>query len=268
MIAAVTLALGACVVGNPESVEGLGAPAIQAKCTLACDNPDPPRCLDDGRTLRSLSGGGCVSGSCRYEQSDVECRWGCSEGRCLEEFCAQVVCDSPPPAECADANTLRRFDADGWCEAGRCHYAPSEAACEHGCEAGECTDNRCAAVVCDDPPVAYCVDIRTLRTFGKGSCEAGECSYASTDQTCEHGCDPTTGACNDDCRLWDIKAQQWCGAGAYNCDCTGGCGVQDSCPPSDDDPDCQTWDFDRDEPCPAGIFNCDCAGGCGSASCD
>src|SRR5207248_3254201 len=65
---------------------------------------------------------------------------------------------------------------------------------------GPLSHDSCTAVLCNNPPSGFCIDITTLRKFSQnGMCTAGLCSYGHTDVTCENGC--SVGACqgSDSC---------------------------------------------------------------------
>lgn len=111
--------------------------------------------------------------------------------------CAGVSCNAPPPASCADADTLRSFDPVGACAAGACSYAARSTTCRFGCAAGACRADPCAGVTCEMPPADSCVDADTLRRFARpGVCSGGSCTYAPRNETCAFGC--AAGACRGD----------------------------------------------------------------------
>jgi hypothetical protein len=57
----------------------------------------------------------------------------------------------------------------------------------------------CSGVVCNSPPPSACLDDDTSRYFPPfGVCEAGRCTYESTDIHCSEGCDLDTGRCSGD----------------------------------------------------------------------
>ncbi|MBI5510581.1 MAG: hypothetical protein HY903_17630 [Deltaproteobacteria bacterium] len=60
----------------------------------------------------------------------------------------------------------------------------------------------CAGVTCSTPPPSACLDYQTSRYFPPfGTCDAGHCTYTSTDVACPQGCDLDTGRCAGDlCR--------------------------------------------------------------------
>ena len=66
---------------------------------------------------------------------------GCSDGDGPgPEPCANVTCDDPPDAECADANTVRIYTSPGTCSEGNCDYPHQDINCPNGCENGLCKD--------------------------------------------------------------------------------------------------------------------------------
>jgi cysteine-rich repeat protein len=52
--------------------------------------------------------------------------------------CADVTCDSPPPDECLDGDTLRDYLDSGYCEDGDCYYTFTDVFCDDGCDLGAC----------------------------------------------------------------------------------------------------------------------------------
>jgi hypothetical protein len=54
--------------------------------------------------------------------------------------CDQVVCGTPPAAECIDAATLWVYDEAGRCEEGLCVYGYRDVACNGGCASSACAD--------------------------------------------------------------------------------------------------------------------------------
>ncbi len=65
------------------------------------------------------------------------------------------------------------------------------------CSGGVCAG---APVACAAPPASTCIDANTLRTYSAtGTCSAGSCTYASSDETCPVAC--SGGACS----CWTIS---------------------------------------------------------------
>ncbi len=180
---------------------GGGAPALDCETDADCFAPPADACRD-GETLRRYNPlGTCeVEGStCSYAFTDITCQGECSDGGCVEveDPCATVTCDAPPDPACANPGTLRTHTGPGTCADGECSYPFTETGCPHGCEDGACLSDACAGVVCDTPPPTTCADAGTLRTYASpGTCSAGSCEYASTDQDCPLGC--SQGRCRQD----------------------------------------------------------------------
>jgi hypothetical protein len=118
--------------------------------------------------------------------------YSCVEGVCRRDVvnrCQGVLCNTPPVAACADANTVRSFASNGTCNqiSGQCDYSFSTVNCPSGCSAGACI-NSCQGVVCATPPAAECVG-SVRRTYSvTGFCSNGACSYAHVDIVCTMGC--------------------------------------------------------------------------------
>lgn len=55
-----------------------------------------------------------------------------------DDPCEGITCDSPPPDECLDAQTVRDYLDVGYCEDGACYYTFTDVVCEEGCEYGAC----------------------------------------------------------------------------------------------------------------------------------
>jgi hypothetical protein len=97
-----------------------------------------------------------------------------TQGTCVGRACvsAPLLCASPPPAECRDSSTLRRYLTQGQCTQGQCQYMPVDTSCPQGCSNAQCTNDPCLGVVCDKPPSSC---------YSKpGLCAAGQCSYAKS----------------------------------------------------------------------------------------
>lgn len=159
---------------------------------VMCDEEPPSTCVD-ANTLRVFDlGGACEDGDCTYGSRELPCEHGCEAGACLADLCEGVTCDSPP-SMC--------HESAGSCVEGACEYAlrPATAVCDDGeaCTVGDrCGTGICGgtALRCDAPPSADCVDGSILREFSPvGVCGAGECTYTSSERSCEFGC--SAGSC-------------------------------------------------------------------------
>ena len=144
----------------------------------ACGQFDLDPCLDKSPGVSCVPADPCMEGSCSATS-------GCSA--------TPVVCDTPPAATCADANTLRTFSSSGTCSTGTCDYPSTDTTCANGCANGACTGVTPACTTspnsCTTPPPTTCTDANTLRTYAStGTCSNDTCSYASTDTTCANGC--------------------------------------------------------------------------------
>ncbi len=162
-----------------------GSNAVCMGDAIACQSPPAPVC--DGNTLKvAAATGTCAAGACDYAVTDVVCADGCSNGACLGNPCANVVCDSPPTPCHVDSGT---------CQNGVCAYAfDNGASCDDGvaCTEGDtCTNGVCGGTVrtCVTPPAAACKDAETLVVNASaGSCADGACSYVGIDVPCAFGC--------------------------------------------------------------------------------
>ena len=186
-----------------------GSNAVCMGDAIACQSPPAPVC--DGNTLKvAAATGTCAAGACDYAVTDVVCADGCSNGACLGNPCANVVCDSPPTPCHVDSGT---------CQNGVCAYAfDNGASCDDGvaCTEGDtCTNGVCGGTVrtCVTPPAAACKDAETLVVNASaGSCADGACSYVGIDVPCAFGCVTVDGVgrCEGDP----------CGGGDRNCNGT------------------------------------------------
>ncbi|MBN2494076.1 MAG: hypothetical protein JXR96_05760 [Deltaproteobacteria bacterium] len=176
---------------------------------VVCDEPPKAHCADASSLVEYDPAGSCdpATGECAYGSQERDCEHGCEAGRCQDpDLCIGVICDSPPDNSCADASSLRIYEAVGSCDplTGDCEYDFELRDCEHGCEGGWCTDqDLCAGVVCESPPPDICADDRTLLVYEQvGMCdpETGRCVYEAEAQACEHGCEH--GRCKPGQEAW------------------------------------------------------------------
>ena len=192
---------------------------------IYCDKSEARFCKDD-QTLQIFAPRGVCSSSsgeadCRYATREVACDDGCLDGACVENTCKGMVCTVPEARYC-EGDDLVAWEPRGRCADGECVYEQRLETCEFGCEGGECRENPCIGVTCNNPYAAYCEDDTVLRYFlPDGVCDEGVCVYAAETVVCEHGCldgqcvgDPCAGVicnlppatyCEDDAVLtfWD-----------------------------------------------------------------
>jgi hypothetical protein len=184
-----------CVYGAQPVTCGLGGCA-GGRCVngdpcehLTCDTPPAHYCVGDA--LRTFSAqGACGQGQCLYEPEDLVCAQGCAQGACQGEPCAGVSCHAPPSAYCKNGSTLVFWNGQpGHCTGGVCTYGVAELTCEESCEAGACTEDPCAGVICARPPVVHCDGATLVRYAAVGECLLdGWCSYEEALEVCPSGC--------------------------------------------------------------------------------
>ncbi len=131
----------------------------------------------------------------------------CANGKCAIDAAALNVCGecAPEPQEiCAD-------DIDNDCDG-----VTDEPLCLPPCVAG----------ACNTPPVAYCVDAETLRTFAStGQCVGGGCVYQDNEVPCLLGCNDVSRACSGCSNACSVAGATECSAAARRT-----CGAQaDGC---------------------------------------
>ncbi len=126
---------------------------------------------------------------CQYVSKTFNCTSGCAEERCIEEPCANLVCNKPPARYC-DGENLVIFDTIGQCEAGECTYLRQVIPCGGDCQNGQCSDkDPCEDVKCNIQPASYCMGEGLLRVFDSlGRCENGVCMYGHQDMACSEEC--------------------------------------------------------------------------------
>lgn len=147
--------VGACVYEvareNCEFGCSAGACLPDPCAALACNTPDPPSCAADGHTRLTYPSPGICSAvgglaSCRYIAQGEWCQWGCKNGVCVTDPCADKTCSDPPAPTCVYApNPTRAYvqtTHPGWCNPanGSCVYDDVDLTlCETGlCSAGHC----------------------------------------------------------------------------------------------------------------------------------
>ena len=147
--------------------------------------PGAPPGSQPGSPDAGCTGEGCTTGTPDLAEGGV----GGGEDLASPTTCEGVSCNTPPARVCADAQTLRIYDASGSCSDGKCSYASRTESCSGGCANGACMNNPCQGVTCNLPPANHCLDASTLVVPSPaGSCSGGSCHYAESFQTCPFGC--------------------------------------------------------------------------------
>lgn len=156
-----------------------------------------------------------------------------------------TACTTPPATECADSGTLRTWATPGACNtAGVCVYGHVDFACEHGCAEGACLAavDPCADVVCDEPPATTCDGAALVTWASLGTCDDGQCAYASVSLACELGCadgacvgDPCNGVVCDDPPSPCHAATGTCSSGVCSYAVLTGAACDDGAACTDDD---------------------------------
>ncbi|MCU0692355.1 MAG: hypothetical protein MUF54_13225, partial [Polyangiaceae bacterium] len=168
---------------------------VESPCNeVFCLKPPAPYCENESNLIVFSPEGRCAvvgsSAQCRYDSQPLPCDHGCESGRCQDDPCAGVRCDTPPARHCEDA-VLVVYEPYGVCdEGGLCSYAEQRHACIQPCWDASCgEDDACTWVTCDVPPASYCADATFLRVYGRdGWCDEGFCSYVPSDLPCPDGC--------------------------------------------------------------------------------
>ena len=146
----------------------------------------PPASYCSGSTkVYYYSAGACNSGACSYTQLSQSCQYGCTNGSCNVSVCAGVTCNSPPASACISNSTLRTYSSDG-CSGGSCQYPATDTTCTFGCSSGQCINDPCDGVVCNNPPQPYCEGNNAVN-FGS-ACSDGQCNYQKIVAICESAC--------------------------------------------------------------------------------
>jgi hypothetical protein len=142
---------GACTYVSHDR-ECSSCPDCDACSGVTCDTP-PSSCY--------AAIGTCREGACTYPYADgAECSGPdpcVTEYRCLSGLChgeTRIPCTTPPGPTCADATTLRVYDAAGTCRDGECEYPATLSPCPVVCRANGCSGNACGSGWCPLPVVA------------------------------------------------------------------------------------------------------------------
>lgn len=123
------------------------------ECDTFCLLPDPDCELPYTGCGQEMapqcpSGQLCAEVDCQSQQANT-----CSM-QCVDDPCADVICDSPNEPLCVGETTLRSFE-QGQCTEGSCVYSQSDTVCEFRCEQGACVTGCGDGIVqqsetCDD----------------------------------------------------------------------------------------------------------------------
>ncbi len=179
---------------------------IDAPCSqVTCDAPPSPYC-NGGVLMIYEPKGRCDNGKCFYRLQKRECPSGfCKAGRCVEDPCAGVTCKAPPAAFCgSDGSTFYTYPSEGWCDGeagGVCTFGSMGNYCSDGCVDGQCVNEPCAYVSCDEGPNPACEPNGLLETWDWNTdvCKSGVCLWTTLTETCSDGC--KEGYCAEDpCR--------------------------------------------------------------------
>jgi cysteine-rich repeat protein len=114
-----------------------------------------------------------------------------------DDSCDGITCNSPPPDECLDDQTMRDYLDTGYCEDGACYYTFTDVECAEGCELGACLECgngvRQTGEECDD-----------------GDQESGDgCSESCVFEYCGDGVTGTLIEVGDDFESGDLLALPW-----------------------------------------------------------
>ncbi len=174
-------------------------------CTSVCRDEcqfGAVRCQDSGLS------------SCADRNFDGCSEWGPKEACAAGESCEAGVCR--PVGECTDQCTANACIETSLTQCGNydldpCREPSPGVSCMPAdtCMEGSCAPEGCVvtARVCAAPPAPSCIDASTLRSFSSsGTCNTGDCEYASTDTVCPEGCENgqcAGGAC--DTGIFDLS---------------------------------------------------------------
>ena len=179
-----------------------GACVVDPCDRITCDTPGS-RCDGDFR-LVGVAPGVCERGVCTYDETVEDCTvelgGTCVDGECvIGDPCDDILCDAPPPTDCADGTTARTWADIGTCADEVCTYAATLTPCEGGlvCELGSCVPNlSCDGITCDSPPEPYCTGTVASTWLADGECFEGTCVYETVDRDCaDDGLACEDGAC-------------------------------------------------------------------------
>jgi len=185
--------IGACIEGgctyteNRVDCDGTGQLCEFGQCItpdacgdIRCDTPPSGFCFGH-RAISFALPGGCLSGSCIYNESNIDCAalgLACRSGVCVD-LCADEPCGDPPAPRCGPESTII-FAGDPACDSatGACEWSEIVEVCEGDtyCDGTRCVDP-CEGVVCDDPPEPNCEGELLVSQVSPGICRNAECFY-------------------------------------------------------------------------------------------
>ena len=90
------------------------------------------------------------------------------------------------------------YPATGVCNDGECTYTPTETPCAstETCAQGAClVVDPCEGVTCASPPADFCNGNSAVTYSSAGTCNEGDCNYASTTEACGDFAFCESGAC-------------------------------------------------------------------------
>ncbi len=178
---------------------------------VTCNTPPEDGC--ESNTLVTWEAAGeCnwTTGLCVYEETATDCAANlqvCENTACVDK-CADQPCNTPDPSFC-DGTVAVTWNQQGTCDwmTGLCGYEEASrddcSASETVCQDGICS-NKCADVVCDNAPVAFCEGNTLIFYEVPGECvwQSGECFYLPMQENCEDSqmvCNPGDGESNAFC---------------------------------------------------------------------
>ena len=188
--------------GTDEACEAGQCVTVPDPCAeVVCDTPPAATC-DGNSVVTYATTGTCVAGECTYESAGTDACAAtetCSNGVCVPSTdpCAEVSCNAPP-ADACNGNSAVNYPATGVCNDGECTYTPTETPCAstETCAQGAClVVDPCEGVTCASPPADFCNGNSAVTYSSAGTCNEGDCNYASTTEACGDFAFCESGAC-------------------------------------------------------------------------
>jgi len=205
-----------CGGGSCDTGSGLCSGDLCAE--VVCETP-PNECF--------YAKGACTNGSCLYAVHDgAPCSDGdlCTIGdSCLAGSChgaSVLACTTPPAEHCADADNLRRYHNEGFCNAqsGECDYTYVDYLCPFGCANDACREDPCKGGCDDGDPCTFdeCVIptgcVNTLQDglacdSGDSDCPTGSCVGGACVLTAGAVCQAVIESFGPDCPTGTIPGE-------------------------------------------------------------